>query len=76
MKVLDLAVALVSAAEVVIAARRPLIERTASGDGKLQIVVHRWGGAKARWEWLARLNPGVTGRGFVRAGRLVSAYAQ
>lgn len=72
----DLAAAVQAAAEAVIVARPPLIERTVPADGNLQLLAHWWYGDQARWEELARLNPRVAGQVFVRAGETVSAYAQ
>lgn len=65
-----------AAAEAVIITRPPLTERTVPADGNLQLLAHWWYGDQARWEELARLNPQVAGRVFVRAGETLSAYAQ
>lgn len=72
----DLAASVQAAAEAVIVARPPLIERTVPADGNLQLLAHWWYGDQARWTELAQLNPRVAGRVFVRAGETINAYAQ
>ncbi|EGK71968.1 Putative phage virion [Methyloversatilis universalis FAM5] len=72
----DLAAAVQAAAEAVIVARPPLIERTVPADGNLQLLAHWWYGDQARWEELARLNPSAAKQPILREGCRLNAYSK
>jgi prophage DNA circulation protein len=71
----DLAASVQAAAEAVIVARPPLIERTVPANGNLQLLAHWWYGDQARWEELARLNPSAAKQPILRAGSRLNAYS-
>lgn len=68
------ALAVQAAAAAIIAARPPLIERTAGTGGNLRLIAHHWYGDHARAPELARLNT-LRLPNFIAAGDRLNAYA-
>lgn len=70
-----LALTITVAAEKLIRAKPPLINRTVDSTGNLQLLAHLWYGDYRRADELLRLNPGVVQPNFVQRGAVLRAYA-
>lgn len=69
-----LALSVVDAAEKLISARPPLVDRVVDTSGNLQLLAHLWYGDFHRAEELLRLNPLVKNPNIIRAGTTLRAY--
>lgn len=72
----DVAHAVQAAAEAVIVARPPLVQRAVPADGNLHLVAHWWYGDATRADELRRLNPGQARQVVVTKGDLLYGYAR
>lgn len=70
-----LALAVTTAAEKLINARPPLLERVVDTPGNLQLLAHLWYGDYRRADELLRLNPRVRNPNAIAAGTTLRAYA-
>jgi prophage DNA circulation protein len=70
-----LALGVTSAAEQLIALRPPLLDRTVTTPGNLQLIAHLWYGDYHRADELLRLNPAIRNPNLVRAGTVLRAYS-
>jgi len=70
-----LALTITDAAEKLIRAKPPLINRTVDAPGNLQLIAFLWYGDYHRADELLRLNPGVRNPNFIAAGKTLLAYA-
>jgi prophage DNA circulation protein len=71
-----LALTITDAAEKLISARPPLIDRVVDTPGNLQLLAHLWYGDFHRASELLRLNPLVKNPNIIVAGTTLRAYAQ
>lgn len=71
----DQALALQEAAQAIIEARPPLIQKTVEAPGSLRLVAHRWYGDHTRAPELARLNPSLRLPNNLQFGDVLNAYA-
>lgn len=71
----DLALALQEAAQAIIEARPPLVQKAVEAPGNLRLLAHRWYGDHNRATELARLNPDLRLPNAMQAGDVLNAYA-
>lgn len=72
----DLALALQEAAQAIIEARPPLVQKAVEAPGNLRLLAHRWYGDHSRATELARLNPDLRLPNAMKAGDVLNAYAR
>lgn len=70
-----LALAVTDAAEKLISARPPLVDRVVDSGANLQLLAHLWYGDFHRADELLRLNPLIKNPNLIRAGTTLRAYA-
>ncbi|WP_076591976.1 DNA circularization protein [Herminiimonas arsenitoxidans] len=70
-----LALSVSDAAEKLIMAKPPLIDRVVETPGNLHLLAHIWFDDYARADELLRLNPQITNPNFIRLGSTLRAYA-
>lgn len=70
-----LALRVTDAAEQLIRARPPLIERVVATPGNLQLLAHLWYGDYRRADELLRMNPQIVNPNIIRRGDTLRAYA-
>lgn len=70
-----LALAVTDAAEKLISARPPLVDRVVDSGANLQLLAHLWYGDFHRCDELLRLNPLIKNPNLIRAGTTLRAYA-
>lgn len=70
-----LALTVTNAAEKLVRAKPPLIEREVDTPGNLQLLAHLWYGDYRRADELLRLNPQIANPNFIKRSTVLRAYA-